>query len=161
MKKHDFSMVLNNKHIRILKRLEKSTKKKNTGGVIAYLVILMQPYFNKRLRSLKSSRSTCTKVNWSKKIHVRMDREHYHLLKLLHKNLDTYSIAAIVREMLDIVFYFYEFHGDLCFEKLELFVKNMDSDCNDFSLKNGELPQKFKYIIVYNKYFEVSSIFLE
>ena len=164
MRLHDFTMVINSRQLLILKKLLKITKHKRVNDLITFMLIRMLPYLKKKHLNFKCEKSIYKKVNWTKKLHVLLLEKDFNFLKLLHVNLETYSIAQIIREIIEIVFKFYDSFGEQCFVELDKFLAEVKKDISKHKTmkKNtGQLSNIFYKRIDYNRKYEAICIQIE
>jgi len=103
------------------------------------------------------------KINWSKRIVVKLKKNDYRELKLVHANLNVFSMAKIVRFMIDYFFHVMEIHGK---EKIDDYFSEL-SEKNEKEIKNKiirkkQLQEKLPVITLrYTRDFNIYSVKLE
>lgn len=103
------------------------------------------------------------KINWSKRIVVKLKKNDYRELKLVHANLNVFSMAKIVRFMIDYFFHIMEIHGK---EKIDDYFSEL-SEGNEKEIRNKiirkkQLQEKLPVITLrYTKDFNIYSVKLE
>ena len=161
MKKHDFSLLINDYQVNMLNKIMKLKGEQSEGKMIAYLVEKMMPYIKLKHFKRIIQKNKYKRINWVKKVHVILQKRDYGFLKIVHKNLDTYSIGQIIRELLDLFFLFFLRFGSGCFVMLKDFLENITRVMAKKKIwKNtfGELPELFHLRVDYDANFNVICI---
>ncbi|HOJ63699.1 MAG TPA: hypothetical protein PLE45_04690 [Spirochaetota bacterium] len=121
MKKFEF--VLNKS---LFERIEylKEKKTKNLSVIVREIILLIIPvlrikhiYEDRRYKDYKF-------INATEKIRVFLPEEIYNELKLVHDQLNSFSIATLIRELLEIYFSGIETYGEEKFMKMIQKLKN-------------------------------------
>lgn len=103
------------------------------------------------------------KVNWSKRIVVKIKDSDYRELKLIHANLNVFSIAKIVRYMIDSFFLIMKIQGEKNIDKYfsELLVKIKKKVKNKI-IQKKQLQEKSAVITLrFTREFNLYSVKLE
>jgi hypothetical protein len=96
-------------------------------------------------------------------VHVYLPEDVYRELKLLHQDLNVFSIAQIVREFLEIFLGLFERYGNHVFKELEKMYKQWDKEAGKNSLTLSQylrqlweilqhIPVKNRLVTVYDSH---------
>ena len=121
MKEFDFviNQVLFNKIENIKKR-----NNKNFSVIVREIILSMVPVLRKKQLYEKRREKDYKFINASEKIRVFLPEEIYNELKLVHDQLNSFSIATLIRELLEIYFAGIETYGEEKFMKMIQEIKN-------------------------------------
>lgn len=134
--KYDFSMVINNEIKENILDVGKYFKSQRLSTIISRIIDNMYPYLKYYNEVKKENIPVYEKINWDKKIHIRIDYKTYLLLKRIYDDTNGYSIAFVIRRIID---YFIQN------------IKNFKS-LKEFMLKINELCKKKSTKIKKNQY---------
>ena len=161
MKKADFSLLVSSEQYHLLLFGMDINNQKSPGKMISYIIQKMMPVI--KLRHMKQivGKNNYEKINWSYKLHTGITKVDYNFLKLVHKNLDTYSIGQIIRSMMDLFFYFFIRFGSCWFDELKAFldkIKGKLRSSKAWIKRNQEFPKLFHLRIDYDSKYNVIHI---
>jgi hypothetical protein len=103
LKVKEFHFVLNEELMQQLKNISRMLKF-NLSSTIIFILENMDVMINK-IHLMHSENNMNKEVNWNRHIHVYFsndERKIYHMLKSIHKDNNTYSIAGILRHLLKV-----------------------------------------------------------
>lgn len=99
--KYDFSIVIG-KDIREKAELcKKCFNSKRTSTIIAKILNLMYPFLKNYYSMIKDAIPVYEKISWDKKIHICIDYKVYLLLKKIYDDSNGYSMAYVIRRIID------------------------------------------------------------
>lgn len=99
--KYDFSIVISQNIREKIALVENYFDKKRTSTIISKIVNLMYPYLNYYNNIAQEGIPVYEKINWNKKIHIRLEYKVYLALKKIYDDTNGYSIGYILRRILD------------------------------------------------------------
>ena len=161
MRLHDLSMVFNDRQIHVLEKILETTDSVSVSDFVSSIIRLTIPYLKLKHFKMLLKNGGYRKINWTKKLHIVMREIDYRFLKLLHINLETHGIAVIIRELLELVFSFYNNYGINWLKELLVFLELVKSKIGKkkcWTKYKGQFPDIYHYRIDYNKNFEVIQI---
>ena len=164
MIKYDFSMVFSSEEYRLLDEIRQLTGHRSVSDLVSFIIGVLLPYLKLKHILFMKNETGYRRINWSRKKHIVMTRKNYEELKLAHKNLDSYSIAGLIRLMLDVVFEFFGLFGEGCFIMLKKHLKQIEEKLNKKKIwqnPNIQFPVKLACKVSYNTNFEPVYIQLE
>jgi hypothetical protein len=124
----------------------------------------MIPRIHKKHVNLILENNKMDGVNWTDVIHTCLEESDYSLLKLLHKNLNTYSIGKIIREMLKIFFGFFDRHGNNCDAMVRKYLEKIKRKLKLLkgrSLRFFQLTKLLAYKIDYDQEYFVDDLVIK
>ncbi len=148
---HNFHFKL---EIRMIEKLKKISNIKSLSGIIKYIIKSSYKFIEKSHYFEEEKNSCYNRINQSKNFHVYLQKEDYRRLKQIHQDLNYFSIAQILRKIINRFLFYYEKYG------MEGLIKKINILNNLISLKlkkvinkNKLLYQKKYYSIVYSEEF--------
>ena len=155
---HDLSMVFSEREIMILKKIMNITGQEKLNKSVSFIIRFMRPYIRKKHYKINRENLGYRKISWVKKLHVGILENDYKLLKLIHANLGSHSIAGIIRDMLEMVFKYFDLFGVACFAELSGLLKRIQEEITagskSIDLKR-EFPETYHYRNDYNNHYDV------
>ncbi|MBN2545996.1 MAG: hypothetical protein JXB50_09370 [Spirochaetes bacterium] len=148
---HNFHFKL---EISTIEKLKKVSNLKSLSGKINYIIKSSYKFIEKSHYFEKEKESSYNRIKPSKNFHVYLHKEDYRRLKQIHQDLNYFSIAQILRTIINRFLFYYEKYG-----MKELINKiNIINDLISLKLKkeiykNKQLYQKKYYSISYNEKF--------
>jgi len=121
MKQFDF--VLNQSLFNKIRNL-KEKKNKNLSVIVREIILLMMPILRKKHIYEKRREKDYKFINATEKIRVFLPEDLYNELKLVHDQLNSFSIATLIRELLEVYFIGIETYGEEKFIKMIQEIKN-------------------------------------
>ena len=119
----EFDFVLNKSLFDKIKDL-KDKKNKDLSVIVREIILLMIPILRKKHLYEKRKEKDYKFINATEKIRVFLPEELYNELKLVHDQLNSFSIATLIRELLEIYFIGIETYGEEKFMKMIQKLKN-------------------------------------
>ncbi|HOL56692.1 MAG TPA: hypothetical protein PLD75_03930 [Spirochaetota bacterium] len=119
----EFDFVLNKSLFDKIKYL-KEKKNKDLSVIVREIILLMIPILRKKHLYEKRRDKDYKFINATEKIRVFLPEELYNELKLVHDQLNSFSIATLIRELLEIYFAGIETYGEEKFMKMIQEIKN-------------------------------------
>jgi hypothetical protein len=166
---HDFHLVIDRRMKEKLKGLDSFMKLKSLSGIMVKILQLLTPTFKKAHKWGKQQLSRYKFVCNDKEeirdhVHMYIPGELYRELKLLHQDLNFYSIAQLVRSFLRFFIGVAGVYGDGIFEELEKLFSRWKKEDEEVRLTPGEfmlqlwkviqhIPGKSRLITVYDNQF--------
>jgi len=148
---HNFHFKL---EINTIEKLKKINNIKSLSGIIKFIIKSGYKFIEKSHYFEKEKNSCYNNINQSKNFHIYLQEEDYRRLKQIHQDLNYFSIAQIVRKIINRFLFYYEKYG------MEELIKKINNLNNLISLKlkkniykNKQLYQKKYYSITYNNEF--------
>ncbi|HOF00652.1 MAG TPA: hypothetical protein PK385_01645 [Spirochaetota bacterium] len=99
--KYDFSIVIGKNIKEKAELCQKYFNSKRTSTIIARILNLMYPYLKNYYSMIKDAIPVYEKISWDKKIHICIDYKVYLLLKKIYDDSNGYSMAYIIRRIID------------------------------------------------------------
>ncbi|HOJ63067.1 MAG TPA: hypothetical protein PLE45_01490 [Spirochaetota bacterium] len=119
----EFDFVLNKSLFDKIKYL-KEKKNKDLSVIVREIILLMIPILRKKHLYEKRKEKDYKFINATEKIRVFLPEEVYNELKLVHDQLNSFSIATLIRELLEVYFIGIETYGEEKFIKMIQEIKN-------------------------------------
>ena len=119
----EFDFVLNKSLFERIKYL-KEKENKNLSLIVREIILLMIPVLREKHIYEKRRKKDYKFINATEKIRVFLPEEVYNELKLVHDQLNSFSIATLIRELLEIYFIGIEIYGEEKFMKMIQKLKN-------------------------------------
>ncbi|HNZ26698.1 MAG TPA: hypothetical protein PLG34_08740 [Spirochaetota bacterium] len=120
--KYDFSMVINKQMKSDIIQIGEYFNKKRVSSIISKVLQYLYPYI-KNYHSFSSDYiPVYEKIQWNEKIHVKIDYKLYLLFKKIRDDTNGYSIAYIIRRMIE-----FFMHKIQSFENLDSFLVWLNS----------------------------------
>ena len=160
MRKHDFRMVLNKEQLAMIAKIGRLTGKDSPGKVIAFVIRFLIPLAKRKQFVMEEARNQYELFHWTDRIQVLMPEDDYQFVKLLHKSLNSFSMAWLIRQLLYFVFDYYDFYGARCFRVIKQLMKRVTKGNEAFRgcNKDRELPTGLLFRIDYDKRFKVIQV---
>ena len=126
---HDFHLVMGRGMKEDLRGLDLYEKAGSLSGVVVKVLSLLGPVINREhqwgeQRFAKYMPVTADPDEVREDVHVYMPEEVYRQVKLLHADLNYYSIAQMVRDFLRFFLDLVKEYGDKIFDELQKLFKN-------------------------------------
>ena len=120
---HDFHFVMDKGMKEALTRLYIKEEKRSLSGIIVMILSLIGPLIKKEhlWGEQRKSRylAVCNNPDEVREhVHVYFPKDVYRELKLMHQDLNVFSIAMVVREFLRFFLDLVKEHGDNVFQEL-------------------------------------------
>ena len=175
--KYDLSIVINQEIKLKIEKYGKYFNSKRVSTILSKILSVLYPYLNYYHSISKDYIPKYEKINWDKKIHVCIDYKIYLILKKIYEDTNGYSMAYIIRRMIDFfdeniekydnIEYFESWINDFCQirknnlkkRQFDVWKYMKDNDLNKFGRlifcgERREFPLDYEYLsIKYNKYF--------
>ena len=119
----EFDFVLNKSLFDKIKYL-KEKKNKDLSVIVRQIILLMIPVLREKHLYEKRRDKDYKFINATEKIRVFLPEEIYNELKLVHDQLNSFSIATLIRELLEIYFIGIETYGEEKFMNMIQELKN-------------------------------------
>ena len=119
----EFDFVLNKSLFDKIKYL-KEKKNKDLSVIVREIILLMIPVLRKKHLYEKRREKDYKFINATEKIRVFLPDEVYNELKLVHDQLNSFSIATLIRELLEVYFAGIQIYGEEKFMKMIQKLKN-------------------------------------
>ncbi len=119
----EFDFVLNKSLFDKIKYL-KEKKNKDLSVIVREIILLMIPILRKKHLYEKRRDKDYKFINATEKIRVFLPEEVYNELKLVHDQLNSFSIATLIRELLEVYFAGIQIYGEEKFMKMVQELKN-------------------------------------
>ncbi len=119
----EFDFVLNKSLFDKIKNL-KDKKNKDLSVIVREIILLMIPILRKKHLYEKRKEKDYKFINATEKIRVFLPEEIYNELKLVHDQLNSFSIATLIRELLEVYFAGIQIYGEEKFMKMIQEIKN-------------------------------------
>ena len=119
----EFDFVINQALFNKIENL-KEKNNKNFSVIVREIILLMLPILRKKHLFEKRRKKDYKFINAIEKIRVFLPEEVYNELKLVHDQLNSFSIATLIRELLEIYFAGIETYGEEKFMKMIQEIKN-------------------------------------
>ena len=160
MRRHDFRMVLNEEQLVKLGKICRLLGVDGRGQAVAFIIRFLLPLIKNRLFLTADAKNAYEVFHWTDRIQVLMPEEDYQLLKLAHKNYNSFSIAWVVRQLLYFVFDYYDLYGVRCFKVIKQLMKIVLEENKKFQIsKNGrQLTMSLWLTVEYNPDYRVISV---
>ena len=113
----EFDFVLNQSLFDKIKNL-KDKENKDLSAIVREIILLMIPVLRKKHLSEKRRDKDYKFINATEKIRVFLPEEIYNELKLVHDQLNSFSIATLIRELIELYFSGTEIYGEEKFTKM-------------------------------------------
>ena len=166
---HDFHFVLDRGMKNKLNRLNLFKKSKSLSGIIIQILELLTPVIRKEHKwgkqRLSKYRAVCDDPEEIRDhVHVYVQGEMYRELKLLHQDLNFFSIAQIVRGFIDFFLGLVDVYKNEVFPELEKLFARWKSEDSETRLTPRKfirqlwklirfLPGKNRLVTIYNNNF--------
>ena len=151
MKQFDF--VLNQSLFNKIRNL-KEKKNKNLSVIVREIILLMMPILRKKHIYEKRREKDYKFINATEKIRVFLPEDLYNELKLVHDQLNSFSIATLIRELLEVYFIGIETYGE---EKFIKMIQEIKNEIEGLKTKKAcvvkEMPQDIPCTTDSNDYF--------
>ncbi|MBN1697272.1 MAG: hypothetical protein JW881_07145 [Spirochaetales bacterium] len=121
---HEFHIIMMNTMKKDLKTLKLSGSRNSLSGIIVRIISLIDPLvmkehqWGRQRMSLYRALSPCHDEK-REHVHVYFTEEMYRKIKLLHADLNFYSIAQLVRWLLELFLAMVERYGNSALEEFE------------------------------------------
>ncbi len=123
----EFDFVLNQSLFDKIKNL-KDKKNKDLSVLVREIILLMIPILRKKHIYEKRREKDYKFINATHRIRIYIPEEVYNELKLVHDHINSFSIAILIRELLEIYFAGIEIEGEEEFiKKIEEWQKEIES----------------------------------
>ncbi|HOJ63403.1 MAG TPA: hypothetical protein PLE45_03175 [Spirochaetota bacterium] len=153
MKKFEF--VIGEDLYQKIKNLDQN---KNISKIIRELLIKMIPFITKKHLTEPRRKKDYPVVNATRRVRVFLKDNLYNHLKVIHDNLNTFSMATIVREILEEYFVRLLTYGEEGFEKIikenEKEIEEMRKNKAKVSKMGNDIPRNFIKQSVYLLYLD-------
>jgi hypothetical protein len=141
--KHEFHFVIARSMREKLKELNVFKNPMSFSGIVAKIPSVLQPVVKVEHKwgEQRMSKYLYVSNNPDEKrdhVHAYLDENVYRELKLIHQDLNFYSISQIVRMFLDFFLELVEEHGENTLRYLKLTYKRWKEDADDFRLTYRE-----------------------
>ncbi|MBN2444115.1 MAG: hypothetical protein JXJ04_22315 [Spirochaetales bacterium] len=166
---HDFHFVMDKKMKTRLKRMEFHFKRKSFSGIVVKIIEVLFPVIRKEHKwgeqRMSRYKAVCDDPGEVREdIHVYFPGEVYRKLKLLHQDLNFYSIAQLLRELVEFFLGLVDVYGREVFRVLDRNFAGWRSEEEDTRLTSRKairqlfkiirfLPGKERLITVYDNNF--------
>lgn len=149
---HEYHFVIGRNMKQSLKSLDLYSKAEGVSGVIVKILKLLNPMIKKEheLGRQRNSRYMLVSDNPAEKrehVHVYFPVDVYRELKLMQQDLNTYSIAQLVREFCGIFLGLVEEYGDGVYQVLEELFKQWREEDEFKRLTTHEIVRQLSIII--------------
>ena len=133
---HEFHFIITRSMKKCLNNLDRFS---NLSGIIVKVLSLLAPILKREHKWGKQRMShympVCDNPDEIREhVHAYLPEGLYRELKLLHQNLNVFSIAQIVREFLGIFLGLYEKYGNHVFKELEKMYRQWDKETSKTGL---------------------------
>lgn len=98
---YDFSLAINDDIRNSICDVQKYFNTKRTPAIISKIINLMYPYIKRYFQITEEYIPIYENISWNQKIHVCIDYKAYLLLKKIHDDTNSYSIAFIIRRIIE------------------------------------------------------------
>jgi len=150
---HNFHFKLEINSIEKLKKIF-NIKFESLSGKIKYIIKSSYKFIEKSHFTDKEKKSCYKKINNNKNVHVYLKEEDYRRLKQIHQDLNYFSIAQIIRKIINkFIFYFEKYGLDILIKKINILSKKISLKLTKIIHKNKQLYHKSYYTITYNEKF--------
>ncbi len=150
---HNFHFKIEISSIERLKKIN-NIKLKSLSGIIKYIIKLSYKFIEKSHYFDNEENSCYKKINTNKNIHIYLQEEDYRRLKQIHQDLNYFSIAQILRKIINKFLYYYEKYGlEKLLKKINILTKMITLKFVNKIYKNKHMYHKSYYSITYNKKF--------
>jgi len=123
----EFDFVLNQSLFDKIKNL-KDKKNKDLSVLVREIILLMIPILRKKHIYEKRREKDYKFINATHRIRIYIPEEVYNELKLVHDHINSFSIAILIRELLELYFAGIEVEGEEEFAKrIEEWEKEIES----------------------------------
>jgi hypothetical protein len=134
-KKHEFHFVIARTIREHLKNLTVFKKPMSFSGIIAEILKILRPVIKGEHKWGEQRMSKYRYVSEDKDekrdhVHTYLDEDVYRELKLIHQDLNFYSIGQIVRGFVDFFLELVKEHGDNVFKELKKIYKRWKEQAN-------------------------------
>ncbi|HOJ63342.1 MAG TPA: hypothetical protein PLE45_02870 [Spirochaetota bacterium] len=119
----EFDFVINQVLFNKIENLKKINNR-NFSVIVREIILLMMPVLRKKHLYEKRRKKDYKFINGTEKIRVFLPEEIYNELKLVHDQLNSFSIATLIRELLEIYFIGIETYGEKKFMQIIQELKN-------------------------------------
>jgi len=99
--KYDFSIVIGKNIREKVELCKKHFNSKKTSTTIAKILNLMYPYLKNYYSKIRDGIPVYENISWDKKIHICIDYKVYLLLKKIYDDSNAYSMAYVIRRIID------------------------------------------------------------
>jgi len=99
--KYDFSLAINDDIRNSICDVQKYFNTKRTSSIVTKIINLMYPYIKQHFLITEDYIPVYENISWDQKIHICIDYKTYLLLKKIHESTNSYSIAFIIRRIID------------------------------------------------------------
>ncbi|MBN2440620.1 MAG: hypothetical protein JXJ04_04725 [Spirochaetales bacterium] len=163
---HDFHFIIDREMKKKINSLDLFKKSKSLSGIMVRILQLLTPLIGKEHKWGKQRfsryRAVCDNPEEVREaVHVYMPDELYRELKLLHQDLNFYSIAQLLRGLVTFFFGLVEIYKDEVFQELEKTFARWRSEDSETRLTSRKfirqlwkiirfLPGKNRLVTVYN-----------
>jgi len=150
---HNFHFKLEINTIEKLKRIN-NAKLKSMSGIIKFIIKSSYKFIEKSHFFDKEENSYYKKINGNKNVHVYLNEEDYRRLKQIHQDLNYFSIAQILRKIINKFLFYYEKYGlEKLINKINFLTKMISLKFTKNIYKNRQMYHKSYYSITYNEIF--------
>ena len=99
--KYDFSLTINSDIRDSIHNVQKFFDTNRTSTTITKIINLMYPYIKRYLLVTEEYIPVYENISWDQKIHICIDYKVYLLLKKIYDDSNGYSMAYIIRRIID------------------------------------------------------------
>jgi len=149
----EFDFVLNKSLFDKIKDL-KDKKNKDLSVIVREIILFMIPVLRKKHLYEKRREKDYKFINATEKIRVLLPEEIYNELKLVHDQLNSFSIATLIRELLEVYFAGIQIYGE---EKFMKMIQKLKNEIEELKERKAcvvkEMPQDIPCSIETNDYF--------
>ncbi|MBN2546058.1 MAG: hypothetical protein JXB50_09700 [Spirochaetes bacterium] len=150
---HNFHFKLEIDSIEILKKI-KIFKLKSLSGIIKFIIEYSYKFIEKSHFFDKEENSSYKKIKNNKNVHVYLKKEDYRRLKQIHQDLNYFSIAQILRKIINKFLFYYKKYGlENLIEKINKLSKKISLKLTKNIYRNKQLYHHNYYSITYDKKF--------
>jgi hypothetical protein len=166
---HEFHFVIPESMKERLKKLDVFKNVAGVSGTVVKILSTLAPALRQehkwRMQRMSKYRYISPDPDEERKhVHTYLDEDAYRELKLIHHDLNFYSIAQIVRMMLELFFGLLDEYGDDIFKELEKLFKEWEEFSEAFRLTLREelrhlweisqhIPENRRIITLYDEHF--------
>jgi hypothetical protein len=147
----DFHLKMDSEMKNMLKELPLYKRIQSLSGVIVRVIEILSPQMEKEYFKMKQRNSVYKLVNENleiprESVHAYLPDFQYAKLKSMHKELNLYSIAQLLRLMLRIFLLFYKRFGEVAFEKFKHIFQKWKQRCSSNKDWYKSLLQLFRFL---------------
>jgi len=148
---HNFHFKL---EINTIEKLKKITNIKSLSGIIKFIIKSSYKFIEKSHYFEKEKNSCYHKISQNKSFHAYLEKEDYRRLKQIHQDLNYFSIAQILRKIINRFLFYYEKYGmEELIKKINIINYLISLKLRKEIFRNKQLYQKEYYSISYSEKF--------